>query len=560
MTNGKRWEILSDTPPTDIPSFLEDLIKILLHNRGIETAEERENFLNPNLEHVTVESVGIDSDAIQRTIERLKKAQENREQVIIFGDYDVDGITGCAILWETCQRMGIRVMPYIPHRIDEGYGLSIQGIEHVREKYPETSLIITVDNGIVANEAISSAKDLGIDVIVTDHHIIGEKLPDAHAIIHTTKLCGAGVAWIIGREIAKAFAKPFTQTEYLDLVALGTIADLVPLIGANRILVSFGLSVLRVSTRQGIIALCAEAGIEQAKITVYDLSHIIAPRLNAMGRLESAMDSLRLLCTKNSLRARALSEKLGMTNKQRQAKTLQMTGHAKETIQSREALKNILIISHETYEQGIIGLIAGKLVETYYRPAIVLSKGEAISKASARSVVGFNIIEFLRSHADLLLEHGGHPMAAGFTIATENIERFQKTLEESAEKYITQDMLSRVLKIDCMLPITYIDQKLFSRIEMLAPFGMQNPEPLFASENVLVRDVRILGADRRHIKLRVGNGVALEAIGFGMGEWGGKIKTGDTISVAYTIGENTWNGKTSLQLKIRDIKMLGGTK
>lgn len=554
MDKTKKWKILSEAPKTDSPTFTKDLLRIILHNRGFNEPAQSAAFLNPKLEDVTLDAVGIDQKQVIKAIDRIKKAQSEKEQVIIFGDYDVDGITGSAVLWETFHELGLRVMPFIPHRIEEGYGLSIKGIEHVLERFPDTTLIITVDNGIVADEAVSFAREKGIDVIVTDHHTVGKTLPAAYAIVHTTALCGAGVGWLLCRELAKSFQSPRDETTHLDLVALATVADLVSLTGANRTLVRFGLEALRKTNRPGILALCAEAKINPENITVYDIGHIIAPRLNAMGRLESAMDSLRLLCTKDKVRAESLSEKLGVTNKQRQIMTVRMSEHAKGLVLTRPEMKKILIVSDQSYEQGVIGLIAGRLVEIFYRPVIVLSVGEKISKASARSVAGFNIIEFIRTHSAFLLEHGGHPMAAGFSIETEKLNAFQKALESLADDQISDDMLTKTLTIDCILPIDRVDKELFDSLSELEPFGMQNTQPTFVSEDVLVRDMRILGADGRHIKFRVGNGVMLDAIGFNMGEWGGKIQVGDKIAIAYTIDENTWNGKTNLQLKIKDIK------
>lgn len=552
---------------------IETLIALILENRGIKTEEEKQEFLHPKLEDVTIESVGIDVTQVEKTIQRITQAINNQEQIIAYGDYDVDGITGAAILWETLHSIGARVMPYIPHRVEEGYGLSVKGITNVKELYPDTKLIITVDNGIVANEAVAFANSQHIEVIITDHHVsagegkphpgtsLSEKsseYPAALAIVHTTKLCGAGVAYLLTKEIiANNNQKPVLKEDtHLELAALGTIADLVPLTGANRTIVKFGLKKLQQTQRIGLQALFQEAEIDSTSLGVYQVGHQIGPRLNATGRMESAMDSLRLLCTKDSARAHQLAQLLGKTNKERQQVMFQATEHASLTVKERKALKKLLIVSHDTYPEGVIGLVAGRLVEEYYRPAIVIARGEKLSKGSVRSVNGFNIIEFLRSASEYFVNVGGHPMAAGFSVETEKIEKLQEVLEEMAEELLNDTTLTRVLRIDAVIPFSLITQELFHAINQLAPFGMGNPDPTFVSEKVEIKDMRLLGKEGKHMRLILQQdfGPILEAVAFGMGERFNEFTKGDLIDVAYTIDENTWQGQTKLQLKIKDIK------
>ncbi|MFH1832555.1 MAG: DHH family phosphoesterase [Candidatus Levyibacteriota bacterium] len=602
----KKWETLNKLHIANNKWQINKLIRILLENRGIKTKKEIEEFLNPKLENVTPQNVGIDKKELQKTVERIKKAIKQKEKIVVFGDYDVDGICGTAILWETLHNLGADVMPYIPHRIDQGYGLSEKGIEYVIlnlfqdpgsleipkqvEDTPKgirnnkIKLIITTDNGIVANTAVDFAREQGIDVIITDHHIPptggAKKLPKALAIVHTTSLCGAGVTWVLTQEIRnskfeirnKSKIKNSEINNHLELVTLGTVADLVPLLGFNRTLVKFGLEELKKTKRVGLLELFKEARLNTQDINVYEIGHIIAPRLNAMGRLEYAMDSLRLLCTNDKQRAKLLAEKLGATNRQRQELTEATKAHASARIRnSKLEIRNLLFLSHETYQQGVIGLVAGKLVEEFYRPAIVVSVGDIYSKASARSIRGFNIIEFIRSASEFLIDSGGHPMAAGFTVETKRLSELEKTFEKLAEKLINKELLTRSLKIDCQLPLSRIDLSLYNELQKLAPFGMGNPEPTFMTENAVVKDVRIVGRDGKHLKLRLQQSTnnnqqttSLEAIAFGMGET--KLKAGDSISIAYTIDENEWparnasssvaggNGSKSLQLKIKDIK------
>lgn len=551
----KKWQVLGKLQGSKIST--DRVIEILLRNRDIKTKKEREDFLNPKLSQITVKKVEIDKRKLQKTVERIKKAIKTKEQIIIFGDYDVDGITGSAILWETLNLLGAKVLPYIPNRIDEGYGLSVRGIENLKVKIPDVRLIITVDNGIVANEAVEFAKKQGIDVVITDHHLPAKKLPEAFSIVHTTKLCGAGVAWILSREFkAKATRSASSGQDHLDLAALGTIADLVPLRGANRVLVRHGLEALRNTKRIGLLELFRAAGLEQGSIGAYEVGHAIAPRINAMGRLESAMDSLRLLCTTNRQRAQELAIKLSDTNTKRQSVTQEAVLHALASIKVGKVDGKLIFVAHESYQQGVIGLVAGKLVEEYYLPSIVVSKGQIYSKASARSISGFNIIEFIRCASELLVDAGGHPMAAGFTVETAKIELVQNKLQELAKKQVTKELLNKVLRIDCELPIQSIDSRLYEAIFALSPFGMGNPVPVFASKNVQIEELRTVGNGSKHLKLKFkvdGSGF-MEGIWFNAGEYASKLKIGDKVDLAYTVDQNVWNGNTRLQLKIKDIK------
>jgi len=583
----KRWKIVNKGKGEAKGLKMDKIIKILLENRGLKTKKQKEEFLNPKLETVTPKSVGINLKELKKAVVKIKKAIKNKEQIIVFGDYDVDGICGSAILWETLHGLGANVLPYIPHRIDEGYGLSVKGISNLsfdpelrtegQSPISNTKLIITVDNGIVASDAVDFANRNGIDVIITDHHVPSKKLPKAVAIVHTTKLCGAGVAYLLSQEIKnskfpglapRSLAKGGRsgagkiQNDHLALAALATVADLVPLLGANRTLLVHGFKTLHATKRVGLVALFKEAALDQETISVYEIGHMIAPRLNAMGRLESAIDSLRLLCTKDTAKAQRLSQLLGKTNRERQLVTEEACAHAKSEVRNRKSeIGNLIFIADTSYQQGVIGLVAGKLVEEFYRPSIVVSIGKTYSKASARSVNGFNIIEFIRSASHLLVDAGGHPMAAGFTVETAKLPLLKKTLEERAEKALLKDLLSRSLVIDYDILLSLVDTKLYDKIQRLAPFGMKNPEPTFISRNVVIADMRLVGQEGKHLKLRIHeSGIrnhesrVFDAIAFGMGEKTGEFETGNTVDIAYCIDKNTWNGSTSLQLTIKDIK------
>lgn len=518
-----------------------DIIAVLLENRGLTTKKEVSEFLSPpKPDTLTAADVGIDATDLRRAVARIKKAITNKESIVVYADYDADGITAGAIMWETLHRLGATVMPYIPHRVEEGYGLSTKDIDAVRSQY-DPSLIITVDHGITAVDKVSYAKKLGIDVIVTDHHVKPDKLPEC-TIVHTVELCGAGVSWFLAHQLGEAD---------ISLATIGTIADLVPLNGANRSIVKYGLSVLRKTDRVGLRALLSDAGIRPADISVYDVSHVLAPRLNAMGRLTHAMDALRLLCTNNVDRAGLLAKELGITNKERQQLTTETSLHARGIVSSKDALPTLLFVAHETYNQGVIGLVAGKLVEEYYRPAIVVAQGPEFSKASARSIHGFNIVEAIRKFKDLLVDVGGHPMAAGFTVETKKMDELKNRLEAYAQSHITEEMLKRVLRIDMEIPLSMVSEDLWHKLRDFEPFGLGSPEPVFATRGVTVADARLIGADGKHLKMRIGN---LEAVAFGMGKLYPKVMLGTPIDIAYTIDMNVWNGTRKLQLKIKDIE------
>lgn len=549
----KKWQIAAAGKTKKGEYALEDLMTLLLHNRGLKTKKEIQEFLAPpDPMSLTPKDVGIDPTSFKKALQRIQRAIEKKESVVVYADYDADGITAGAILWETLNRAGAHVMPYIPHREKEGYGLSRAGIDAVREANDPT-LIITVDHGITAWEKVEYAKGLGIDVIVTDHHVPPKRIPDC-TIVHTTKLSGAGVSWFVAKEILKwGKGKKEAGDEITALAAIGTIADMVPLVGANRAIAKRGLAVVNTTQRVGLLALLSDAGLSKGAIGTNEISHMIAPRLNAMGRLEHALDALRLLCTGREDKAMLLARKLGLTNKERQQLTVDTAAHAASQV--GKTTKKLLFITSPSYNQGIIGLVAGKLVEQYFRPAIVVSVGDGISKASARSIPGFNIVEAIRSAGDLLVDVGGHPMAAGFTVETKNIEKLQEHMEKFAEKEISQDMLTRVLRIDAEIPLEMADEKLWEALRAFEPYGFGNAQPVFASRAVTAGEARLVGAEGRHLKLRLtsATGTQVEAIAFGMGSLYGSLQEKPSVDVAYTLDINEWNGKRSLQLKVKDM-------
>ncbi len=564
---NKKWKTINQRLASSNQRSVDEILNILLENRGIKTKKQIDEFLNPADPYkLSPKDVGINSIQLKKAILRIQKAIKNRESIVVYADYDADGITAGAIVWETLYKMGAKIMPYIPHRVDEGYGLSQKGIDSIKKDF-NVNLIFTVDHGITGWEKIEYAKKLGIEVIVTDHHVKPKKLPDC-LIIHTTQLSGAGLAWFVVKELFNCFQpSAFSlqiKDELLALAAIGTIADMVPLIDANRSITKYGLAAVNKTQRVGLLELIKDAGLTRGAIDTYNVSHILAPRLNAMGRIVHALDALRLLCTTNRDKAFELAKKLGLTNKERQQLTEETVIHAREiyeglTLKGQTLAGKLIFISHEEFNQGVIGLVAGKLVEQYYRPAIVVTRGEIFSKASARSINGFNIIEAIRSCSELLVDAGGHPMAAGFTVETTKLKLLQEKLEIIADKELDAEKLTRVLKIDLEIPLNLVTEDLWQKIQQFAPFGMANFEPVFATKKVKVVDARLIGRDAKHLKLKIQPSAishqpsALDAIGFGLGEYYSKFKPGQLIDIAYSIDMNVWNGNRSLQLKLKDI-------
>lgn len=535
----KIWQLLNKSK--------KDTLDILLENRGLTKTSEKKEFFKPlHPSKLTLVSLSISQKEMKKAVNRIKLAKKNKEDVIIYGDYDADGITATAILWEALNKYGVKVMPHIPDRFSEGYGIKAQTVTKMKADNPNLKLIITVDNGIVANKEIKEIQKLGIDVIVSDHHTVGKDKPNALSTIHTTKICGSALAWIIARE----FDAP---SGLLELAAIGTIADQMPLVGPNRSFAKYGLEDLNTTKRKGLIELIKNAGVKEGNISTYEVNYIIAPRINAMGRLKNGIDSLRLLCTKDTKRANELSRLVAQTNLQRQEIVEKTIAHAQ--VLAKTSTDKIIFLCDVSYHEGIIGLAAGRLVEEYYRPAIVVAKGKEISKGSARSIVGFNIIEAIRKHEKLLMAHGGHVMAAGFTIETSKLKVFQKKLNTYANKFLTEEVLSRKLKIDCELSFKSINWGLLDKLKNFGPFGTGNPTPVFLSTNVEIVSLKVLGSDKSHLKLKLKSEEKfLDAIGFRLASEFSSLKDGDIIDLAYSIEENVWNGTKNLQLIIKDIK------
>jgi len=493
------------------------LVDLILKNRKIENVEE---FLNPkNPLNIYLSDFNSSfKNEFQKSLAILKTVKEKNQMVVVYTDYDADGITGGAILWETLYLLGFRVMPYVPNRKTEGYGFSLFGIDNVIKKF-NPALIISVDHGITKVKEVEYAKKKGIKIIITDHHLKGEILPKADAIFHIPPLSGAGVSYFFSKEIFRNFEKNVGSRhaclllqnnfsgDYLALASIGTVADLVPLFGPSRSLVKYGLENFSKTRRIGIKYILKEAGIEDRKISPHEIGFIIAPRINAVGRLKDATDALRLLCTKKEERAKNLASYLGQKNKQRQGLVEKAVLEAKKILafetKNFSFLPKIIILHSEEWEEGIIGLVAAKMVEEFCRPTIILTKNDGFYKGSARSIPSFHITNFLRNLKNYLLDVGGHAQAAGFTIEEKKLSQFKKEAEKLSKTILKETDLEKEIVVDLKLPISKINLKWVKLLEQLNPFGMGNPQPLFFSEGKIF-DVKFLGK-RYFLKFSKGN-------------------------------------------------------
>lgn len=520
------------------------LAKVLAANRGLDTPKKLQDFLNPTIDQI----LEVKLTDLDKAIKRVEEAIENKEKTVVYSDYDADGLCATAIMWETLYDLGANILPYVPHRMTEGYGLSKTGIKKLADD--GAKLIITVDNGVTAVEQVEFAKSLGVDIIVTDHHVLPQKPPKPYAMVHSTSLCGAGVAWLFCHHLVSKIKPDYMEKlqEKLELAALATIADLVPLVGGNRSIVKLGLEKIGTTKRLGIKALIKAAHITKS-IGTYEIGHIIAPRINAMGRIGHGLDSLRLLCAKNQAQADDLAGLLSKTNTKRQDLTVKAVDHAKSLVNIDHMIG---VISHESWHEGVIGLVASRLVEIHYKPMVVISRGEKFSKGSARSIAGFNIVEAIRASSQFLVDAGGHPMAAGFTIETRHIEAFTQSINLHAQKLMTDEILTPTIQIECVLEKEDISQKTLEISQKFEPYGMGNPQPIFLTKGMYVEEARTVGGGNEHLKLFVDG---IDAIGFNFGKLKSQIRPGYQVDLVYNITQDNYGNSSRIQLKIKDLRV-----
>ncbi len=543
---------------------VEEFVATLLVQRGIETFEEARQFFRPTLADLHNPYLMKDMD---KAVERIELAIKNNENILVFGDYDVDGTTAVSLVSSYLKTYYPNVATYIPDRYDEGYGISFKGIDYADDN--DFSLIIALDCGIKSIDHVVYAKERNIDFIICDHHRPGEIVPDAVAVLDPKRedcnypydeLCGCG----IGFKLIQALGKNRNQTiediaEYLDLVATAIAADIVPMTGENRILAHFGLQVINSNPRPGIKALLGQ--IKKQTLDITDVVFIIAPRINAAGRIKHGNEAVKLLAEFDFEQAQQFASEIEAYNSERKDLDKQITKEALLQIEENlEKERFTTVVFQENWHKGVIGIVASRLIETYYRPTLVFTKSGDKYAASARSVKGFDVYNALESCSDHLEQFGGHKYAAGMTLLAEKYQNFKTAFEKVVQDTIPPDLLTPEISIDAEINFTDITPKLMRILKQFEPFGPENMTPVFLTK--AVKDTgygKSMGQNEEHLKLFVkqSQGVGTEgiaAIGFGLGDKIDTVKNKKPFDLVYSIDENEWNGTISLQLRAKDIQ------
>lgn len=562
-----RWN-LTEEPKSEKITELSKVLNVsptiakLLVNRGIETYEEARAFFRPNLEDLHDPFLMKDMDL---AIQRIENAMELHENIMIYGDYDVDGTTSVSLVYSYLSKLYPNITTYIPDRYTEGYGISYQGIDFAKDN--DIRLIIALDCGIKAIDKIQYAKERDIDFIICDHHRPGKEIPDAVAILNPKQetctypydeLCGCGIGFKLIQAMHQKKGFDFNEIiPYLDLVATAIAADIVPMTGENRILAYFGLQVINKNPRIGIKALLNS--VKKEEITITDVVFVVAPRINAAGRIKSGNDAVALLIETDLEAAAEFAKAIENYNIERKDLDKRIAKEALEQIKkNNEENRFTTVVYDENWHKGVIGIVASRLIEKYYRPTLVFTKSDDYLAASARSVKGFDVYQALEKSSEFIEQFGGHKYAAGLTLKPENYEKFKAKFEEVVKESMPQELRIPEIKIDAKINLTEITPKLNRIIKQFAPFGPQNMKPVFATSDVRDNGYgKAVGADKSHMKLNLISGAHFKtfpAIGFGLAEKFNNLPKGQGFHIAYTIDENHWNGKISLQLVLKDLK------
>jgi len=541
---------------------ISPIIAGILLNRDFKSPESVRGFFACDLEdlHDPFRIKGM-----EKAVQRIIQAVEVGEKIIIYGDYDVDGVTSTSVLLIVLRNIGANVDYFIPNRFDDGYGLSVSGIDKTILK--GAKLIITVDNGISANKEIDYVNQQGADLIVVDHHVPDDILPKAYSIINPKQedcpypeknLAAVGLSFKLSQALYQIKNYHMDDLyEIMDIVAIGTVADIVPMIGENRIITRHGISQLGNTTNFGIQALLENTNLTDTKMAAGNILFSIGPRLNAGGRLGNAGLGVELLTAKNIIDARKFADALETENKKRREIDSETLESALSLIENTNYLENkkSIVLYSDTWHLGVIGIVASRLVEKYYLPTVLISFNEGIGRGSARSIHGFNIHSAFKKCADLLENYGGHKYAAGLSIQKSNVDKFVKMMESIAQEELTQENMTPRITVDKEVKLQEIDNNLLNSINSFAPFGPQNSKPLFATRDIqLVGTPRIVG--KNHLKFKIiQEGTIFDTIGFGLGEYLNIIESKrNGFDVAYQIEGNEWQGRYSIQLRIKDIK------
>jgi single-stranded-DNA-specific exonuclease len=541
---------------------VEHIIASLLVQRGIESYEEAKKFFRPSLEDLHDPFLMKDMD---KAVVRIENAIKNGENILVYGDYDVDGTTSVALVSSYLRSYYPNVSTYIPDRYDEGYGVSYKGIDFAHDN--DFTLIIALDCGIKAIEKVAYASEKGIDFVICDHHRPGKEIPDAVAVLDPKRedcdypydeLCGCGVGFKLLQALGGRRGLGIKDLIlYLDLVATAIAADIVPITGENRILAYYGLKVINNNPRIGIKAILQE--VKKDSLTITDVVFIIAPRINAAGRMKHGIHAVNLLTESNLERAKTFASEIETYNTDRRATDKDITAQAlAQIIQNKEEERKTTVVYHESWHKGVIGIVASRLTETYYRPTLVFTRSGEKLAASARSVAGFDVYNALESCAAHIEQFGGHKYAAGLTLLEEDFENFKNEFEKVVSQSIEPRLLTPEIKVDSEINLEDITPKLFRIIKQFAPFGPGNMAPVFMTSNLMDTGYgKCVGADDSHLRLVVTQGPLSKqftCIGFGMGEKFEIACGGRPFKAVYSIDENEWQGNVSLQLRLRDVR------
>ena len=562
IESKKRWRM--EQSDDQIVQHLQQALKLppvsakLLASRGFIDVDKTKAFLHMNETSMHDPYLLHDMD---KAVTRIKQAIANEELILVYGDYDADGVTSTSVMMTALQLLDAQVTYVIPNRFVDGYGPSERLFKEAFED--GVNLIITVDNGISGVNEIQLAKELGMDVIVTDHHEAGEILPPADMIIHPRhplgnypfgELAGVGVAFKVAHALLGEVPK-----ELFELVAIGTVADLVSLHDENRYFVQQGIKQMRESKRPAIQALCQVAGTEQNLIDEETIGFLFGPRINALGRLADAGPGVELFLSTDSVEAMSLAKLLDTHNKERQGIVSKMTEEAIAMVEAGETGLNphVIIVAKEDWNPGVVGIVASRLVEKYYRPTIVLGldSQKGIAKGSGRSIAGFNLYNELAKNRDILPQFGGHPMAAGMTLSIEHVADLRNRLQNQAEETLSEEDLQPIQKVDISININEIDLKSIESLKQLGPFGMGFPKPMYCIERVNISSMRKIGANQNHVKMELADGPnTLDAVGFSQGNLADELTPGIEVSFIGDIQINEWNGRKKPQFMIEDAK------
>ena len=543
---------------------ISPILAQLLINRGTKEVLSARRFLKADLKDLRDPYIFQDMD---KAVDKILKAVNNNERILIYGDYDVDGITSVALLFSILRELTNNLYYYIPNRFQEGYGLNEEAIDIAFKN--NFKLIITVDCGISSIHEIEKANNYGLDIIVTDHHQPQKDLPSAIAIINPKcdknypfkELAGVGVSFKMAQALYLKLKKNQDDLwNLLDYVALGSIADSVPFVDENRILIKYGLKALNQTKKEGLKALIMESGVYYGNLGTKEVNFALAPRINAAGRLGDSKLALELLLTDSEYKAKHLSRKLSEINKRRQEIGDNILREAREfaSIQAKEKDNKVLVLASENWNQGVIGIIASRLVEEFNRPTIIISKKDGIAKGSGRSIKGFHLYNVLELCQDILINFGGHKLAAGITIESNKIPEFKSMINEISQSFIKKDDLHPELKVDAQILLSDINFGLIKDINILEPFGIGNPQPVFCSYKNIISDWRLVGGKKEHLKIKIKEeNRTLEGIGFKLSRIGNQIFSENKIvNLAFNIELNKWNGTENIQLNIKDIKTI----